>query len=169
MKTYREYKQEIDEAAKRSLSRLHGHIEKGKSVAFVSAHRGNLSAADNNKRTKQLHSDLKSHGYTPVPVKGEYIEDHEGRKMKVKEKTFMVHHDDHKKVHTDLKKLGSKHGQDSVLTVSKKHGSNLHGTGSSDWIKKGETMRVGSSKIGNVNKPKEFGTRIGGKDFVFGG
>lgn len=163
------FKGYLREAAKRSLSRLHGHIESGKTVGFISAHRGDLSPAENNKRAKKLHSDLKAHGYAPVRVKGEYIEDHEGKKMKVKEKTFMVHHDDHKKIHGHLKKLGASHNQDSVLTVSKKHGSNLHGTGSSTWIKKGEKMRVGSSKIGNVNKPADFGTRVGGKSFQFGG
>lgn len=158
----------LEEAAKRSLSRLHGHIESGRTVGFISAHRGDKSPEENNKRAKQLHSDLKAHGYTPVPVKGEYVEDHNGKKMKVKEKTFMVHGHDHKAVHGHLKKLGAKHEQDSVLTVSKKHGSNLHGTGSSTWIKKGERMRVGSSKIANVNKKTEFGTRVGGKSFQFG-
>ena len=30
-------------------------------------------------------------------------------------------------------------------------------------------MRVGSSKVSNVNKPADFGTRVGGKSFQFGG
>ena len=159
----------LEEAAKRSLSRMHGHLESGKTVGFISAHRGDKSPEENNKRAKQLHADLKAKGYSPVPVKGEYVEDHEVKKMKVKEKTFMVHHHDHKQIHRDVKELGGKHEQDSVLTVSKKHGSNLHGTGKSTWIKKGEKMRVGSSKVSNVNKPADFGTRVGGKSFQFGG
>ena len=88
MKTYEQF---IAEAASRSLSRLHHHIQQGHMVGFISASRANLSPAENNKRTKELKKSLKKRGYTPVPVKGEYIEDHNGEKKKVKEKTFMIH------------------------------------------------------------------------------
>ena len=175
MKTYREF---VAEAASRSLSRLHGHLQAGHMVGFISASRGNLSPAENNKRTKELHKSLKGHGYTPVPVKGEYIEDHNGEKKKVKEKTFMIHSGqlpripgrpatDHAKVLRDLKKHGEKFGQDTVLTVSKKHGSVFHGTGKSDWVPKGKRARIGGAGIStNVG---DFNTRLKGKKFIVGG
>lgn len=164
MKSYREF---VAEAASRSLSRLHGHIEAGHMVGFISAHRGNLSPAENNKRTKELRASLTKHGYTPVPVKGEYIEDHNGEKKKVKEKTFMIHGSDHAKVLRDLKAHGEAHDQDTVLSVSKKHGSVFHGTGKSDWVPKGKRARIGGAGIStNVG---DFNSRLKGKKFIVGG
>ena len=175
MKSYREF---ISEAASRSLSRLHGHIQSGHMVGFISASRGNLSPAENNKRTKALRASLQQHGYTPVPVKGEYIEDHNGEKKKVKEKTFMIHSgqlplrskkavEDHAALLSDLKKHGEKYGQDTVLTVSKKHGSVFHGTGKSDWVPKGKRARIGGAGIStNVG---DFNTRLKRKKFIVGG
>lgn len=177
MKSYRDF---ISEAASRSLSRLHGHIQAGHMVGFISASRGNLSPAENNKRTKELKKSLKQHGYTPVPVKGEYIEDHNGEKKKVKEKTFMIHsgqtyasslakdssaaHNIFLKV---LKSHGEKFGQDTVLSVSKKHGSVFHGTGKSDWVPKGKRARIGGAGIStNVG---DFNTRLKRKKFIVGG
>jgi len=166
MKTYREF---VAEAASRSLSRLHGHIKAGHMVGFISASRGNLSPAENNKRTKELKKSLKGHGYTPVPVKGEYIEDHNGEKKKVKEKTFMVHSGQtgHATLLRDLKKHGEKYGQDTVLSVSDKHGSVFHGTGKSDWVPKGKRARIGGAGIStNVG---DFNTRLKNTKFIVGG
>ena len=165
------FKKYISEAASRSLSRLYTHIEKGRTVAFISAHRGDLKTPENNKRAKSLKADIKKTGNTPVPVRGEYVEDHEGKKIKVKEKTFMVVADSFAKLKRDMMKLGIKYDQDSILTVSKKTGSNFHGTGTSGWIRKGETQRVGGSGIADVKSRKakrDFGTQIGGKSFVVG-
>lgn len=176
MKSYREF---VAEAASRSLSRLHGHVAGGHMVGFVSASRGNLSPAENNKRTKALKASLKDHGYSPVPVRGEYIEDHEGNKKKVSEKSFMIHsgslssrfgvkpEEAHAHLLRDLKKHGEEHGQDSVLSVSKKHGSVFHGTGKSDWVPKGKRARIGGAGIStNVG---DFSTRLKRKKFVVGG
>jgi hypothetical protein len=175
MKTFSEF---IAEAASRSLSRLHGHIQAGHMVGFISAHRGNLSPAENNKRTKQLKASLKQHGYTPVPVKGEYVEDHNGEKKKVKEKTFMIHSGQtpvrasdpsahHNMFLKVLKKHGEQFGQDTVLSVSKKHGSVFHGTGKSDWVPKGKRARIGGAGIStNVG---DFNTTLKRKKFIVGG
>jgi hypothetical protein len=147
-------------------------------VGFISASRGNLSPAENNKRTKELRTSLKQHGYSPIPVKGEYIEDHNGEKKKVKEKTFMIHSgqlplrskkavEDHAALLSDLKKHGERYGQDTVLTVSKKHGSVFHGTGKSDWVPKGKRARIGGAGIStNVG---DFNTRLKRKKFIVGG
>jgi len=175
MKSYKEF---VAEAASRSLSRLHGHIQAGHMVGFISAHRGNLSPAENNRRTKELRTSLKRHGYTPVPVKGEYIEDHNGEKKKVKEKTFMIHsgqlprrpatpRHDHGRLLKDLKAHGEKYDQDTVLSVSKKHGSVFHGTGKSDWVPKGKRARIGGAGIStNVG---DFNSRLKNKKFIVGG
>lgn len=173
MKSYREF---ISEAASRSLSRLHGHIENGHMVGFISASRGNLSPAENNKRTKALKASLERHGYTPVPVRGEYIEDHNGEKKPVKEKSFMIHdgqipgsmgRPDHATLLRDLKKHGKQFGQDTVLSVSKKHGSVFHGTGKSDWVPEGKRARIGGAGIStNVG---DFNTRLKRKKFIVGG
>jgi hypothetical protein len=179
MKTYREF---VAEAASRSLSRLHGHIKAGHMVGFISASRGNLSPAENNKRTKELKKSLKGHGYTPVPVKGEYIEDHNGEKIPVKEKSFMIHsgqlprisgrpEKDHAKVLRDLKKHGALYGQDTVGTVVlRKDGSGgtvFHGTGKSDWVPKGKRARIGGAGIStNVG---DFNTRLKNTKFIVGG
>jgi hypothetical protein len=166
------FKNFINEAASRSLSRLYTHIEKGRSVAFISAHRGDLKTPENNKRAKTLKADIKKTGNTAVPVRGEYVEDHKGKKIKVKEKTFMVVADNFMQLKKQMMKLGIKYDQDSILTVSKKTGSNFHGTGTSGWIKKGETQKVGGSGIADVKRrgaEREFGTQIGGKSFVLGG
>jgi hypothetical protein len=148
-------------------------------VGFISASRGNLSPAENNKRTKELRTSLVRHGYSPIPVKGEYIEDHNGEKKKVKEKTFMIHSgqhpfrsktneiENHATLLKDLKKHGEKYGQDTVLTVSKKHGSVFHGTGKSDWVPKGKRARIGGAGIStNVG---DFNTRLKRKKFIVGG
>jgi hypothetical protein len=166
------FKTFINEAASRSLSRLYTHIEKGRSVAFISAHRGDLKTPENNKRAKTLKADIKTARLAPVPVRGEYVEDHEGKKIKVKEKTFMVVADNFMQLKKQMMKLGIKYDQDSILTVSKKTGSNFHGTGTSGWIKKGETQKVGGAGIADVKRrgaEREFGTNIGGKSFVLGG
>jgi hypothetical protein len=148
-------------------------------VGFISASRGNLSPAENNKRTKELRTSLVRHGYSPIPVKGEYIEDHNGEKKNVKEKTFMIHSgqhpfrsktneiENHATLLKDLKKHGEKYGQDTVLTVSKKHGSVFHGTGKSDWVPKGKRARIGGAGIStNVG---DFNTRLKRKKFIVGG
>lgn len=176
MKSYREF---VSEAASRSLSRLHGHIEAGHMVGFISAHRGNLSPAENNKRTRELRASLTKHGYTPVPVEGEYIEDHDGNEVKVKEKSFMIHsgqlphhrgrstREDHAKVLRDLKKHGEMYGQDTVLSVSELSGSVAHGTGKSNWVPKGKRARIGGAGIStNVG---DFNSRLKNKKFIVGG
>jgi hypothetical protein len=67
----------------------------------------------------------------------------------------------------DLKKHGEKYGQDTVLTVSKKHGSVFHGTGKSDWVPKGKRARIGGAGIStNVG---DFNTRLKRKKFIVGG
>lgn len=181
MRSYREF---IVEAASRSLSRLHGAIQSGHMVGLLSASRGNLSPAENNRRTRELKSELRKRGYTPVPVRGEYIEDHNGEKKKVREKSFMIHsgqnpeatsripeRERHATLMAHVKALGSKFDQDSVLTVSKKHGSVFHGTGKSEWVPKGKRARIGGAglKSGPEVEAGEFKSRLKRRPFIVGG
>jgi hypothetical protein len=184
MKSFRHYTTELSEAAKRSLSRLHTHISAGHMVGFISASRANLSPSENNRRTKQLKKSLIQHGYAPIAVKGEYIEDHNGERRPVKEKSFMVHsgslmagHKEsnpsslHSEFMSDMKKHGEMYGQDTVLTVSQKHGSVFHGTGESTWVPKGKRSRIGGAglKSGPEIEAGDFKSRLAGKPFIVGG
>jgi hypothetical protein len=184
MKDFKQIREEAEliEAASRSLSRLYAHIQAGHMVGFLSASRGNLSPAENNQRTKELRASLQKHGYTPVPVKGEYIEDHNGEKKKVKEKSFMIHSGQHPVQPSDpnashnrfmkvLKSHGEQFGQDSVLSVSKKHGSVFHGTGKSDWVPKGKRARIGGAglKSGPEIEKGDFKSRLKNRPFIVGG
>ena len=185
MKSFLSYiRSPIHEAAKRSLSRMHGHIESGHMVGLLSASRANLSPAENNKRTKQLKSSLRKHGYTPIAVSGEYVEDHNGERIPVREKSFMIHsgslgagHPEfspdslHREFMSDLKKHGEMFGQDTVLSVSKKHGSVFHGTGESTWVPKGKRTRIGGAGVqaGASVEKSDFKSRLAGRPFLMGG
>ena len=74
---------------------------------------------------------------------------------------------DHQRLLKDLKAHGEKYDQDTVLSVSKKHGSVFHGTGKSDWVPKGKRARIGGAGIStNVG---DFNTRLKNKKFIVGG
>jgi hypothetical protein len=83
----------------------------------------------------------------------------------------MVHSSDHAKMLADLKKHGSEHGQDTVLSVSKKHGSVFHGTGKSDWVPKGKRARIGGAglKSGPEIEKGDFKSRLKNRPFIVGG
>jgi len=167
MLSFQNYLKTIDEGG---LSRVHGHLERGKAVGIVSADRGDKSGKENKRRSKSLMRRLRSKGYGPKKISGEYIEDDDGKPRKVKERSFVVTSDDHARLHKDIKQVGREYNQDSVLTVSKKRGSSLHGTGKSGWIKKGEVKRMGSSNIRSGKKVEKsaFKSRIKSKPFLFG-
>ena len=121
MKTYKEFIEDIQES---SLSRIQSKSQK-KGVAAISADRGNLSRKENQARSQQLQKDIRSKfGRGPTKVKGSYIEKDEntGEERKVKEKSFVIDRGKmgKRKFKKEVKKLGKKYGQDSVLTQTKK-------------------------------------------------
>ena len=157
----------LHEAAKRSTARMHHHLQAGKAVGFITADQhpdGVGDAAANNRAKKELHSQLKSKGYSPVPVKGFYTYEKTGKR--VRENTFMVHHDDHAKLKSDLISLGGHHNQESVLVAHRDHGAKLH------YPATGETLNISNHPDIKVsprhNYNHDFGTSIGGKTFRFG-
>ena len=93
------------------------HAEKG--YGIISACRGTEDYATNNKRTRELAADIKSAGYSYMPVYGGYIEDENGE---VLEASFVVFNYDIRGRLGDFNNLKSflinmcgKYNQDSVL------------------------------------------------------
>ena len=107
-----------------TFARLEKHIQ-NKDVAFISACRANQTAEENNKATDKLEHDLKCMSYGFIKVKGGYIEDHDGVKVPVEEKTFAVINNNKADtpyvVHTkrnflrDMVLLANKYDQQEVL------------------------------------------------------
>ena len=138
MKTYKQFIEDIQES---SLSRIQSKSQK-KGVAAISADRGNLSRQENQARSQQLQKDIRGKfGRGPTKVKGSYIEKDEntGEERKVKEKSYIIDRGKmgKRKFKKEVKKLGKKYGQDSVLTQTKKTGT-LHRTRKGGLDKKGE-------------------------------
>ena len=122
MKTFKEF---LDES---SLSRIKSKSDK-KGIAVMSASRAdNLSAKENRARAKQLDKDIRGkfkRGATKVT--GSYVEKDEktGKETKVKERSHVIDSGKmgKRKFKKEVKKLGKKYGQDSVLTSTKKRGT----------------------------------------------
>jgi len=128
MKTYKQFIEDIQES---SLSRIKSKSDKS-GVAAISADRAKLSRKENQARSQQLQKDIRGRfGRGPTKVKGSYIEKDEdtGKETKVKEKSFVIDRGKmgKRKFKKEVKKLGKKYGQDSVLTQTKKTGT-LHST-----------------------------------------
>ena len=127
MKTYKEFIQDIQES---SLSRIQSKSKKS-GVAAISADRGNLSRKENQARSQQLQKDIRGKfGRGPTKVKGSYLENPGSKdERKVKEKSYVIDRGKmgKRKFKKEVKKLGTKYGQDSVLTQTKKTGT-LHST-----------------------------------------
>ena len=119
MKTFQEFMQES------SLSRIKSKSDKS-GIATMSADRGNLSRKENQARSKQLQKDIRGKfGRGATKLKGSYDEKDEktGESRKVKEKSFAIDRGKmgKRKFKKEVKKLGRKYGQDSVLTQTKKN------------------------------------------------
>ena len=162
MKTFKEF---LDES---SLSRIKSKSDKG-GIATLSADRGKLSRKENQKRSQQLQKDIRGKfGRGPTKLKGSYDEKDEktGKSKKVKEKSFAIDRGKmgKRKFKKEVKKLGKKYGQDSVLTQTKKSGT-LHAT-----RKKGlgpKTKGVGVGRFSPQKKNPEGQSQIKGKIFSY--
>ena len=164
MKTYKQFIEDIQES---SLSRIQSKSQK-KGVAAISADRGNLSRKENQARSQQLQKDIRSKfGRGPTKVKGSYLENPGSKdERKVKEKSYVIDRGKmgKRKFKKEVKKLGKKYGQDSVLTQTKKSGT-LHAT-----RKKGlgpKTKGIGVGKFSPQKKNPEGQSQIKGKIFSY--
>ena len=163
MKTFQEFMQES------SLSRIKSKSDKS-GIATMSADRGNLSRKENQARAKQLQKDIRGKfGRGATKLKGSYDEKDEktGKSRKVKEKSFAIDRGKmgKRKFKKEVKKLGRKYGQDSVLTQTKKtatlHATRKGGLGS-------KTKGVGVGKFRAQRKNPEGQSQIKGKVFSYG-
>ena len=160
MKTFKEFMQES------RLSRIKSKSDKS-GIATMSADRGNLSRKQNQARAKQLQKDIRGKfGRGPTKLKGSYDEKDEktGESRKVKEKSFAIDRGKmgKRKFKKEVKKLGKKYGQDSVLTQTKKTGT-LHRTRKGGLDTKG--MNVGKFKPQGKNPYGQ--SQIKGKTFAY--
>ena len=163
MKTFKEF---LDES---SLSRIKSKSDKG-GIATMSADRGNLSRKQNQARAKQLQKDIRGKfGRGPTKLKGSYDEKDEktGESRKVKEKSFAIDRGKmgKRKFKKEVKKLGKKYGQDSVLTQTKKTAT-LHATRKGGLGPK--TKGIGVGKFRAQRKNPEGQSQIKGKVFSYG-
>ena len=163
MKTFKEFMQES------SLSRIKSKSDKS-GIATMSADRGNLSRKQNQARAKQLQKDIRGRfGRGPTKLKGSYDERDEktGETRKVKEKSFAIDRGKmgKRKFKKEVKKLGKKYGQDSVLTQTKKTAT-LHATRKGGLGPK--TKGIGVGKFRAQRKNPEGQSQIKGKVFSYG-
>jgi len=134
----------------------------------MSASRANLSAKENRARAKQLDKDIRGkfkRGATKVT--GSYSEKDEktGKETKVKERSHVIDRGKmgKRKFKKEVKKLGRKYGQDSVLTSGKKGGT-LSATRKGGLGKK---KGIGVGKFQPQGKNPEGQSQIKGKTFAF--
>ena len=163
MKTFKEFMQES------SLARIKSKSDKS-GIATMSADRGNLSRKQNQARAQQLQKDIRGKfGRGPTKLKGSYEERDEktGETRKVKEKSFAIDRGKmgKRKFKKEVKKLGKKYGQDSVLTQTKKTAT-LHATRKGGLGPK--TKGIGVGKFRAQRKNPEGQSQIKGKVFSYG-
>ena len=161
MKTFKQF---IDES---SLSRIKSKSDKG-GIALMSASRGDKSAKENRARAKQLDKDIRGRGLGgATKVTGSYMEKgDDGKERKVKERSHVVSSGKmgKRKFKKEVKKLGKKYGQDSVLTQTKK-------TGTLSATRKGGLGKSKNVKLGKFKpqgKNPEGQSQIKGKTFTYG-
>jgi len=161
MKTFKKF---LDES---SLARIKSKSDKG-GIAMMSASRADKSAKENKARAKQLDKDIRGRGLGgATKVTGSYVEkdDKTGKETKVKERSHVVSSGKmgKRKFKKEVKKLGKKYGQDSVLTQTKKTAT-LHRTRKGGLDKKAQN--VGKFKPQGKNPYGQ--SQIKGKTFAYG-
>ena len=161
MKTFKEF---LDES---SLSRIKSKSDKG-GIALMSASRGDKSKKENRARAKQLDKDIRGRGLGgATKVTGSYMEKgDDGKERKVKERSHVISSGKmgKRKFKKEVKKLGKKYGQDSVLTQTKK-------TGTLSATRKGGLGKSKNVKLGKFKpqgKNPEGQSQIKGKTFTYG-
>jgi hypothetical protein len=144
MKTMKEFLTES------SMSRMHTYARE-RNLGVISAYRGEHTEKENRERHKQLEKDLRGLGYGVIHAHGGFVENKgTPQEQTVTERSFIVggsKEDDKGKLLSDLKKLGEKYNQDSVL--HKPLGSDTasyHYTNDVGYANKGDIKPVGQFK-----------------------
>jgi len=121
----------------------------------------------NRRRSRDLKASLLSLKYGVTRVKGSYIEDFDTpQAVEVKEESFfVVNLEEDPNFTSNIKKLGEKFCQDSVLIIPKGGmAAHLVGTNDSDFPGYGKKIVVGNLKMGDES---EFMTRVGNRPVTF--
>jgi hypothetical protein len=160
------FKQYLDES---SLSRIWRMTQEYDSGA-ISGYRGDNPKALNRQNNREIVSFLRSKGYSVTAVDGSYIENKgTDTQREVKEPSFfVVDIKNSGNLERDLRALGQKYDQDSILIVPKGgKAAYLVGTSkrSNAWPAFGTKNVVGNSRFGKV--AGEFLSRIRGREFAF--
>ena len=166
MKTFSEFLLECSSLNEEGMARVVQH-SKNKSTAVLTAQRGDKSKKENKKSNKELRKKIRSHGYGYKEVKGEYPEkDDKGNTKTVREPSVVVNAPKKRKKYLKFKKqmkrLGKKYNQDSVITKRGSKDATLHPT----------NKRAGKkgSKLGQVRPGKTgpYGhTKVGKKTYTY--
>ena len=162
MITFKEFMQES------SLSRIKSKSDKG-GMATMSASRADKSAKENRARAKQLDRDIRGRGLPgATKVTGSYVEKgDDGKEKKVKERSHVVTSGKmgKRKFKKEVKKLGKKYGQDSVITQTKGGGdATLKRTRKGGLPKR--NIKLGKMKPQGKNPEGE--TQVKGKTYTYG-
>ncbi len=151
------------------LSRIWSMTQKH-TCGAISGYRGDNEPAVNKQNNREIVAYLRTKGYSVTSVDGSYIEDKgSSSQREVKEPSFfVVDIRDGGNLERDLRALGQKYDQDSILVVpvgGKE--AYLVGTSqrSSAWPSFGQKEVVGSSRFGKV--AGQFLSRIRGREFAF--
>tara|TARA_R110002110_G_scaffold251096_1_gene467058 strand:+ start:487 stop:1197 length:711 start_codon:yes stop_codon:yes gene_type:complete len=169
-----------------SLSRVHQHIITH-DTAMLSAFRNNPSdvtecgdlaepesgdASDtlsvNKRRNRDLKATLLTLGYGVTKMDGSYIEGFDTpQSVEVSEDSlFVVNLKDSPNFFSDIRSLGERFCQDSVLIIPKGgKGASLVGTNSAEFPGFGESVPVGDLSLG---AEAEFMSRVRNRPFTFG-
>lgn len=167
--------------AEDGLSRVYQHNNEGRNLGIISAQRSYTGAENdtkaknewnrqNNDNHRALGKDLEAKGYGFVRVNGRSNEGTQESPRWANERSYLVvgkKGDDGGKLFSDLKELGEKYKQSSIL--HKPHNSasaSLHGLRDDGWPARGETVNVGTF---HPNRIGDFHTalRHGQKTFTY--
>jgi hypothetical protein len=141
-------------------------------AAVITAYRGHFSKSENKARNKQLYAMLASKKYSSTSVKGSYIENLGSENQnEVSEHSFVVvNHNNDAKFLDQIKRLGEKFDQDSVLIIQKGESpyAYLMGTSRRDdaWPAYGRRAEMDEGiRVNRLDVP--FITRLGNSTIAF--
>ena len=160
----------LNEAANKSLSRIHQHTQ-NRTIGMVTSDRAGMKPAELESRRKTLEAAIREAGYGYINVKGRYIEGFGTKDAKpVDEHSFLIvgeeGRDQNEELKTFLTSLGMRFGQDSVLYKPyDSESATLIGTNKGGYPGLGVESDIGKW---HPNKMSEFQTALrGNRTFMF--
>lgn len=152
-----------------SLSRIWRHVQDHQAGA-ISGYRDGNSKSENRRNNQEISAFLRSRGYSVTGVQGNYIENFgsDNQKEVGEPSFFVVDIADKGTLERDLRALGERFDQDSILVVPQ-GGKNAYLVGTSKrddaFPDYGQKVKVGSGRFGKV--AGQFLSRIRGREFTF--